>query len=203
MANCDKVYDILKACDSANLNLISGALAVRIEAVSVTRNATNPFLLDLVEIIDPDTGAYPLIASKYYPIKAEWVQNSAKPNYEVVEGTSTNDKYKQTIGKIVISDSESATGKQNVSGLNSNMWVIIGKLKGVSDNDDAFHVYGLQNGMKFLAEATADEFGNRVVGMFTSVAGGEEATPNGFNWLDTDYATTNTLFNQRLDPVIV
>ena len=203
MASCDKVADILNNCDTANLNLVSGAVIVRLEALSVVKNATNSFLLDSLDIIDPDTGAYPLEASSYYPIKAEWYLNSVKPNYEVVEGTSTSDRYKQTIGKIVITDSEKAVGKQNIKGLNSNLWVIVAKLTGVENPVDTFHVYGVRNGMKFLAEATSDEFGNRVVGSFMSIAGGEESTPNGVNLLDTSFANTNTLFNQRFDPVIV
>lgn len=203
MSNCTKVADILKACDSVNLNMVSGVLVARLEALGVTLNASNSFLLDEVTLIDPATGVYPLVGSDYYPIKAEWLLNSVTPNYEVVEGTATADSYKQTIGKIVLTDSESAVGKQTIKGLNSNLWVIIAKIKGVKSQADTFHVYGVQNGLKFLPEATAPEFGNRVVGSFASLAGAEEATPNGVNWLDTDYATTNTLFNQRLDPVIV
>lgn len=203
MAGCADVADILNLCDSANLNLVSGALLVRLEAVSVTKNATNPFLLDSLDVVDPDTGVYPVTGSDYLPIKAEWYLNSAKPNYEVVEGTSTPDKYIHTIGNIVITNSESAAGKQNVKGLNANLWVIVAKVKGVAAEADTFHVYGLANGLKFLPTATSDEFGNRVVGSFRSLAGGEEPTPNGVNWLDTSYANTNVLFGQRLDPVIV
>ena len=203
MANCDKVADILFNCDSANLNMVSGSVLVRLEALSVVKNATNSCLLDSLAIIDPDTGVYPLTTSSYYPIKAEWYLSSVKPNYEVVEGTSTSDRYKQTIGKIVITNSEKAVGKQNIKGLNSNLWVIVSKLTGVDSNDDTFHVYGVRNGMKFLAEATSDEFGNRVVGSFMSIAGGEESTPNGVNLLMTSYANTNILFGQRFDPVII
>lgn len=203
MSNCTKVADILKACDTVNLNMVSGVLVARLEALGVTPNVNNSFLLDEVSIIDPETGAYPLPTSDYYPIKAEWLLNSVTPNYEVVEGTSTADSYKQTIGKIVISDSETAEGKQTIKGLNSNLWVIIAKMKGVKNQEDTFHVFGVQNGLKFLPEATAPEFGNRVVGTFTSLTGAEESTPSGVNWLDTSFAKTNTLFNQRLDPVIV
>jgi len=200
---CEKVKDILNLCDASNLNLVSGALAVRVEAVSFTKNTLNPFLLDSLDVIDPATGEYPEPTSVYYPIKIDWYLNTAKPNYEVVEGTSTPDKYAHTVGNIVVTDSESAVGKQNVKGLNSNLWVIVAKLKGVNAQADTFHVYGLQNGLKFLVAPTADEFGGRVVGMFKSVAGAEESTPNGVNWLDTDFGNTNALYNQRLDPVIV
>lgn len=203
MAGCADVADILNLCDSTNLNLVSGALLVKIEAVSVTKNATNPFLLDNLDVIDPATGAYPLATSDYYPVKAEWYLNSAKPNYEVVEGTSTPDKFIHTIGNIVITNSESAIGKQNIKGLNANLWVLIAKVKGVTNQIDTFHVFGLTNGLKFLPTATSDEFGGRVVGSFKSLAGGEEPTPNGVNWLETSFENTNTLFNQRLNPVIV
>jgi hypothetical protein len=203
MGLCDKVKDIENNCDSASLNLASGVLAVRLEALSFTQNAVNGFLLDTVTVIDPDTGAYPLPASAYYPVKAEWYLNTVKANYEVVEGTATADKYAQTIGNVVITDSESAEGKLNIKGLNSNLWAIVAKLKGVNNQEDTFHVYGVKNGLKFLVAPTADEFGGRVVGMFRSVAGAEESTPNGVNWLDTDFANTNALYNQRLDPVII
>lgn len=203
MAFCDEVEDINKSCDAANLNLVSGALAIRLEAFSCTKNVSNPFLLDEILVIDPDTGAYPLPASKYYPVKAEWYLNTAKPTYEVVEGTAKSDTYAHMIGNIVISNSETASGKLNIKGLNSNLWVIVSKLKGVVDEASTFHAYGTGNGLKFLVSPSSDEFGNRVVGMFRSIAGSEESSPNGVNYLDGTFANTNTLFNQRLDPVII
>ena len=203
MSNCSKVADILNNCNSANLNLISGVVVARKEAVNVTPNATNAFLMDEVLIIDPDTGAYPVTGSAYMPIKMEWVYNSVKQNYEVVEGVSTFDRFKHTIGKVVISNSEKAVAKQSIKALNTQMWVVIAKSKGVDAPEDSFSIFGLQNGMKFVPEATSDEVGGRVQGSFMSIAGGEESTPNGVNWLKTDYDTTNTLYNQRLNPVIV
>jgi hypothetical protein len=203
MSNCDKVADILKSCDSAILNLASGILLVRIEALNTTFNSTNQFLLDGLTVVDPNTGLYPAADSVYKPIKAEWLLNSVTTNYEVVEGTSRNDSFAQTIGPVVISNSETALGKQTIKGLNANLWVAIAKIKGAAANTDSFHVYGVINGLKFLPQATSPEFGNRVVGTFKSVAGAEESTPNGVNLLMTSFANTNTLFNQRFNPVIV
>lgn len=203
MSSCAKVTDILKVCDSATLNLISAGLLINLKAFAGVKSLTNDFLLNALTVIDPDTGAYPLEASNYYPVSAEWFYNSNKQNYEVVEGTATADKYKQTVGPIVITNSESATGKQTVKGLNSELWVFVAKLSGVGAPADAFHVYGSRNGLKFLPTATSDEFGGRVVGSFVSIAGGEESTPNGVNLLITDAANTEVLFNQRFDPVIV
>lgn len=201
MAFCGTVKDVEKACDSVALNLKADMYAVRLEALSVTKNATNPYLIDTVEVIDPATGLYPVEGSAYYPVKIEWLYNSNLANYEVVEGTSVSDSYTQTVGPIVISDSETAVGKANVKALNSNLWSIITPMKGVSSLDATFHILGVINGLKFLPAATAVEFGNRVVGTFTSIAGGEEATPNGVNWLDTDYATTLAQYNNRLEVV--
>lgn len=202
MAFCGLQKDVDKACDSVALNLDASMLAVRLEALSVTPNITNPFLLDAVLVLDPDTAAYPLPASEFYPVKIEWLNISVMPNYEVVEGTSMPDTFRQTIGPVVISDSETAAGKANVKALNSELWAIIVPMRGAADASK-FHVFGVTNGLKFLPQATAAEFGNRVVGTFASITGAEETTPNGVNWLDTDYPTTLALYRQRLDPVIV
>lgn len=199
MAFCGKVKDVEKACDSVALNLKAEMYAVRLEALSATKDVANPYLITAVEVIDPATGVYPLAASAYYPVKIEWLYNSVLPNYEVVEGTSVSDSYTQTLGPVVISDSETAVGKANVKALNSNLWAIVAPMKGVVNDAATFHIFGITNGLKFLPAATAVEFGNRVTGTFTSIAGGEEATPNGVNWLDTDYATTLAQFNNRLE----
>jgi hypothetical protein len=202
MAFCGTSKDVDKACDSVPLNLNASLLGVRLEALSVTRDIANPYLITAVEVIDPATGLYPLPASAYYPVKLEWLYNSVNPNYEVTEGTSVADSYIQTVGPLVISDSETAVGKANVKALNSNLWALVGPVKGAVANNSAFHIYGVTNGLKFLPVPTAVEFGNRVAGNFTSIAGGEEATPNGVNWLATaGYAATLAQFNDRLDIV--
>ena len=203
MAFCGKQKDIEKACDSVALNLKASLIAVRLEALAVTPDVANPYLITAVEVIDPDTGVYPLAASAYYPVNMEWLYNSVLQNYEVVEGTSVSDSYKQTVGPVVISDSETAVGKANVKALNSGLWALVGPIKGAVANASAFHIYGVVNGLKFLPIPTAVGFGNRVAGNFTSIAGGEEATPNGVNWLDTDYATTLAQFNNRLEVVVI
>jgi hypothetical protein len=199
MAYCGDSKDIDKACDSVTLNLKAQMYAVRLEALSATKDVANPYLITAVEVKDPATGVYPLAASAYYPVKIEWLYNSVLPNYEVLEGTSVSDSYTQTLGPIVVSDSETAEGKANVKALNSNLWAIVAPMKGVVNDAATFHIFGIANGLKFLPAATAVEFGNRVTGTFTSIAGGEEATPNGVNWLDTDYATTLAQFNNRLE----
>lgn len=202
MAFCGLPKDVEKACDSVALNLKAEMYAVRLEALSATKDVANPYLITAVEVKDPATGVYPLAASAYYPVKLEWLYNSVLPNYEVVEGTSVSDSYTQTLGPIVVSDSETAAGKANVKALNSNLWAIVAPMKGVVNDEATFHIFGITNGLKFLPAATAVEFGNRVTGSFRSLAGGEEATPNGVNWLDTDYATTLAQFNNRLEVVV-
>lgn len=202
-AFCGKEKDIDASCDSATLNIKANFLAVRHEALQSTPNAANPLLLDEILIIDPATGAYPLPASEYYPIKVGFLYNSVTTNYEVVEGTSTPDRFKQIIGKVIVTDSESAEGKANIKALNTKLYALVVPMKGVADPDNTFHVFGYQNGLKFLPEATAAEFGNRVVGSFSSLTDAEEGTPNGVNLLDTSYANTLALYNQRFDPVIV
>ncbi len=203
MAFCGKSKDVLKACDASPLNLKASLIAVRLEALSVTKDTENPYLVEAVAVVDPITGLYPLVTSEYYPIKLEWLYNSVLQNYEVTEGTSVSDAYIQTVGPLVIADSETAVGKANVKALNSSMWALVGPVKGAVADDSAFHIYGVANGLKFLPVPTAIEFGNRVAGNFRSIAGGEEATPNGVNWLDTDYATTLAQFNNRLETVVI
>jgi len=203
MAFCGTQKDVDKACDSTPLNLKASLIAVRLEALSVTRDIANPYLITAVEVIDPATAAYPLPASAYYPVHLEWLYNSVLQNYEVTEGTSVSDSYIQTVGPVVVSDSETAAGKANVKALNSNLWALVGPVKGAVADSSAFHIYGVTNGLKFLPIPTTVEFGNRVAGNFTSIAGGEEATPNGVNWLDTDYATTLAQFNNRLEVVVI
>lgn len=202
MAFCGTVKDIEKACDSVTLNLSAQMYAVRLEALSATKDAANPYLITAADVIDPVTGVYPVEASAYYPVKIEWLYNSVLPNYEVVEGTSVSDSYIQTLGPIVISDSETAAGKALVKAANSHLWAIVAPMKGVVNNDATFHIYGIANGLKFLPAATAVEFGNRVTGSFRSLAGGEEATPNGVNWLEGTYAATLAKFNNRLEVVV-
>lgn len=203
MAYCGKVKDVEKACDAIPLNLKASMYVVRLEALSVTKSPTNPFLLTKIEVIDPATGAYPLAASEFYPVKIEWLYNSVLQNTEPLEGTSLADSFVQTIGPVIITDSESAEGKANAKALNINMYAIVAPVKGVADADDTFHVYGVQNGLKFTIQASAVEFGNRTVGNFRSIAGGEEATPNGVNWLDTNPAKTLAQFNNRLEEVVI
>lgn len=203
MAFCGIPADVEKACDSTTINLATTMFAVRLEALSTTPDVLNPYLIKELAVIDPTTGAYPLVNSPYYPVKIDWLYNSVLQNYEVAEGTSTSDSYKQTIGPVVISNSETAVGKANVKALNSNLYAIVAPVKGVASKDSTFHIYGIVNGLKFLPQATAPEFGNRVVGNFASITGGEEATPNGVNWLDTTYAATLAQFNDRLEVVVV
>jgi len=203
MAFCGKQKDVLKGCDASPLNLKASLIAVRLEALSVTKDLENPYLVEEVAVIDPVTGAYPLETSEYYPIKLEWLYNSVLQNYEVTEGTSVSDAYIQTVGPLVIADSETAEGKANVKALNSSMWALVGPVKGAVADASSFHIYGVANGLKFLPVPTAIEFGNRVAGNFRSIAGGEEATPNGVNWLDTDYATTLAQFNNRLEVIVI
>lgn len=201
-AFCGKPEDVAPGCDTTPINLSAQMYAVRIEALSITKDPTNPFLVTELLVKDPATGVYPLAASLYYPVKLEWMYNSLQPNYEVIEGVNIADSYKQTVGPLVIANSETATGKLNVKALNSGMWALVGPLKGAVNPEASLHIYGVSNGLKFLPIPTTPEFGNRVAGNFASITGGEESTPNGVNWLDGTYAATIAQFNDRLEIVV-
>ena len=204
MANCYKPADISKGCDTADLQALSGGLLVDLAAFLPTKHATKKFTLSNIGVIDPDTGAYPLVGSDYYPLKVEWEKNAVKPNYEVISSEVKRDTYAQIATGIIINDSESDAGKETAMALSTRKWVFIYKASGVADADDAYHVLGYKNGLQFVVEPTSDDLGGRVSGSLRSLTGGGEANPNGMNFLlDGGIAATDTLFNNRLNTVVI
>ncbi len=204
MANCYKPADISKGCDTADLQALSGGLLVDLAAFLPTKHATKKFTLSNIGVIDPDTGAYPLVGSNYYPLKVEWEKNAVKPNYEVISSEVKRDTYAQIATGIIINDSESDAGKETAMALSTRKWVFIYKASGVADADDAYHVLGYKNGLQFVVEPTSDDLGGRVSGSLRSLTGGGEANPNGMNFLlDGGIAATDTLFNNRLNTVVI
>ena len=204
MAKCYKPADISKGCDSADLQALSGGLLVDLAAFLPTKHATKKFTLSNIGVIDPDTGAYPLVGSDYYPLKVEWEKNAVTPNYEVISSEVKKDTYAQIATGIIINDSESDAGKETAMALSTRKWVFIYKASGVADADDAYHVLGYKNGLQFVVEPTSDDLGGRVSGSLRSLTGGGEANPNGMNFLlDGGIAATDTLFNNRLNTVVI
>ena len=204
MVNCYKPADISKGCDAADLQALSGGLLVDLAAFLPTKHATKKFTLSNIGVIDPDTGAYPLVGSDYYPLKVEWEKNAVKPNYEVISSEVKRDTYAQIATGIIINDSESDAGKETAMALSTRKWVFIYKASGVADADDAYHVLGYKNGLQFVVEPTSDDLGGRVSGSLRSLTGGGEANPNGMNFLlDGGIAATETLFNNRLNTVVI
>ena len=204
MAKCYKPADISKGCDSADLQALSGGLLVDLAAFLPTKHATKKFTLSNIGVIDPDTGAYPLVGSDYYPLKVEWEKNAVKPNYEVISSEVKKDTYAQIATGIIINDSESDAGKETAMALSTRKWVFIYKASGVADAEDAYHVLGYKNGLQFVVEPTSDDLGGRVSGSLRSLTGGGEANPNGMNFLlDGGIAATETLFNNRLNTVVI
>jgi hypothetical protein len=198
MANCYKPADVVLGCDAADLQAQSGALLVDLAAFKPTKHATLKFTLSDIDVVDPDTGLYPLITSAYYPVKIEWAKNAVKPNYEVVSSDVKADTYAQLATGLIIANSESNEGKETAMALATRKWVLVYKATGVADADDAFHVLGAKNGLQFVAEPTSDDVGGRVTGSIRSLTGGGEANPNGYNFLLTGgLAATETLFNNR------
>lgn len=204
MANCYKPADVSKGCDSADLQALSGGLLIDLAAFSPTKHATLKFTLADIEVIDPDTGAYPVVGSDYYPVKVEWEKNAVKPNYEVNSSEVKKDTYTQIATGIIINDSESNAGKETAMALATRKWVFVYKASGVADVADAYHVLGYKNGMQFVVEPTSDDLGGRVSGSLRSLTGGGEANPNGMNFiLAGGIAATDTLFNNRLNTVVI
>ena len=204
MAKCYKPADISKGCDSADLQALSGGLLVDLAAFLPTKHATKKFTLSNIGVIDPDTGAYPLVGSDYYPLKVEWEKNAVKPNYEVISSEVKKDTYAQIATGIIINDSESDAGKETAMALSTRKWVFIYKASGVADAEDAYHVLGYKNGLQFVVEPTSDDLGGRVSGSLRSLTGGGEANPNGMNFLlEGGIAATETLFNNRLNTVVI
>ena len=204
MALCYKPADVAKSCDSSDLAALSGALAINIKAFKPTKSATDIFTLEDIDVVDPDTGAYPLADSDYYPIEVEWEKNAVKPNYEVVSSDVKKDAYTHIVTGIIISDSESNQGKETTMALATEKYVFVYAASGVSNVDDTYQVLGAKNGMQFVVEPTSDELGGRVSGSFRSLTGGAEGNPNGLNFLmATGIEATTAKFNNRLETVVI
>lgn len=197
---CYKPNDVDTSCDSADLNALSGGLLINLRAFKATKSATKKFTLEDIEVIDPDTGLYPVVGSDYYPIKVEWEKNAVKPNYEVVSSEVKRDTYTQVATGIIINNSESDKGKETVMALATEKYVFVYAATGVADDVDKFQVLGSKNGLQFVVEATSDEVGGRVTGSLRSLNGGAEGNPNGYNFLLAGgLPATETLFNNRFN----
>jgi hypothetical protein len=204
MALCYKPADVLKSCDSADLNALSGALLVNLRAFKPTKSATLKFTFEEIKVVDPDTGVYPIEGSAYLPIKIEWEKNAVKPNYEVISSTVKKDTYTQLASGLIINNSESDAGKESIMSLATEKYVLIHAASGVSNVDDTYQVLGSKNGLQFVVEATSDEVGGRVTGSLRSLEGGAESNPNGYNFLlSTGIEATEANFNNRLDTVVI
>ena len=200
---CYKPADIAKSCESADLQALSGGLLVHIDAFRPTKHLTDKFTLSDITVVDPDTDAYPLPASDYYPVKVEWEKNAVKPNYEVVSSEVKKDTYTHIVPGVIVNNSESNEGKETTMSLATNKWVFVYKASGVAEAADAYHVLGAKNGLQFVVEPTSDELGGRVSGSLRSLTGGGETNPNGLNFLLAGgLAATDTLFNNRFEVVI-
>ena len=204
MALCYKPDDIAKSCDSSDLTALSGGLAINIKAFKPTKSAALNFTLADIDIIDPDTGAYPLITSDYYPIRVEWNKNAVQPNYEVVSSDVKRDTYTHIVPSVIINNSESDKGKETIVALTDEKYVFVYKASGTADADDAYQVLGAKNGMQFVVEPTSAELGGRVTGSFRSLTGGAEGNPNGLNFLMVGgIEATDTKFNNRFSTVVI
>lgn len=198
LALCYKPGDVLNSCDSSDLQALSGGLLINLKAFKGTKSLTEKFTYTDIEVVDPDTGAYPLTTSDYYPIKIEWEKNAVKPNYEVVASTVKKDTYTQIASGIIINNSESNDGKEAIMALATEKYVFVYGLSGVGVDTDKYQVLGSKNGLQFVVEATSDDVGGRVTGSLRSLEGGGEPNPNGYNFLlATGLADTETLFNNR------
>jgi hypothetical protein len=204
MAECYKPADVAKGCDSADLQALSGGLLIDLAAFLPTKHATKQFTLADIEVVDPTTGAYPVVGSDFYPVKVEWEKNAVKPNYEVNSSEVKKDTYTQIASGIIINDSESDAGKETAMALATRKWVFVYKATGVANADDAYHVLGAKNGLQFVVEPTSDDLGGRVSGSLRSLTGGGEPNPNGLNFiLAGGLAATETLFNNRFNTVVI
>jgi hypothetical protein len=204
LALCYSPNDVDKACDSADLQALSGGLLINLKAFRGTKSATNKFTFEDIEVVDPDTGAYPLETSDYYPIKIEWAKNAVKPNYEVVSSEVKQDTYTHIASGIIINNSESDAGKETTMSLATEKWVFVYALSGTAAAADKYQVLGSKNGLQFVAEATSDDVGGRVTGSLRSLTGGAEANPNGYNFLlTTGIEDTEALFNNRFAVAVI
>lgn len=204
MALCYKPFDVAKSCDSSDLAALSGGLAINIKAFKPKKSATKKFTLEDIDVVDPDTGLYPVAGSDYYPTKVEWNKNAVQPNYEVVSSDVKRDTYTHIVPSVIINNSESDKGKETIVALTDEKYVFVYKASGVADAADAYQVLGAKNGMQFVVAPTSAELGGRVSGSFRSLTGGAEGNPNGFNLLLAGgIAATDTKFNNRFSTVVI
>jgi hypothetical protein len=204
MALCYKPADVLKACDSADLNALSGGLLINFKAFKAVKATGKKFTYDTITVIDPETGVFPVVGSDYYPILIEWEKNAVKPNYEVVSSDVKKDTYVQLASGVIIANSESDAGKEAIMALATEKYVFVYANSGVADPLDTYHVLGSRSGLQFVAEPTSEEVGGRVTGSLRSLTGGAEGNPNGYNFLlETGLPATDTLFNNRFSTVAI
>jgi hypothetical protein len=204
MALCYKPADVLKACDSADLNALSGGLLINFKAFKAVKATGKKFTYDDITVIDPETGVYPVVGSDYYPILIEWEKNAVKPNYEVISSDVKKDTYVQLASGVIIANSESDAGKEAIMALATEKYVFVYANSGVADPLDTYHVLGSRSGLQFVAEPTSEEVGGRVTGSLRSLTGGAEGNPNGYNFLlETGLPATYTLFNNRFSTVAI
>lgn len=204
MANCYKPADVVLACDSADLQALSGALLIDLNAFKGTKHLTKKFTFIDIDVIDPVTGIYPIAGSEYLPLKVEWAKNAVKPNYEVISSEVKTDRYTQIATGLIISNSESDAGKETVMALATRKWVLVYKASGIASADDAYQVLGSKNGLQFVVEPTSDDLGGRVSGSLRSLTGGAEANPNGMNFLlTTGIVATDAMFNSKFTIVVI
>ena len=59
MANCYKPADVVKNCDGADLQALSGGLLIDLAAFKATKSGSLKFTLANIAVVDPTTGLYP------------------------------------------------------------------------------------------------------------------------------------------------
>lgn len=192
MADCtgNITADILLDCD----NLPIGGLEVNavlinrndIDLTSTTFDVTNRLLCTNLQL-KPGTTGY----------KIEGIKQSNSKNYALVLKENLPDKWLHTFNGTVFNPSvENKLQVANLA-LGAKYVVVVEQLWKGENSKDAFEILGFKAGLK-LTEATnnSSENDNTITLVLANEDNFEEPNPP-YNLLDTDYATTKTVFDNK------
>jgi hypothetical protein len=191
MPNCDGLLagNILNDCD----NSVIGGIEVDvmlfnlsdINKVATTYNTTNKLLVDNFELKAGKTG-----------FLLDGVKQVNALKWELVKKELGNDKYKHTFTFVILNPS--VANRKLLADMNGGYFAVMveTKWKGAS-SAEPFLIGGYDSGMQLqTATFSTNENDGTISVEMSSVEGYEEPKPV-LTFLDTDYATSKTLFDAK------
>lgn len=190
--NCNEILtaDIAKDCNvkpvggiEVNVVLIPFA---SIDKANSSIDAGNNLLIEEIITLSGTSGYF-----------VEGVKQSQGASFEMVKKEDSFDMYKHTFSGVVLTPS--VANKKSLSEVASGsryVAVIEKKWKGVSDAD-AFEVLGWDSGLEIQEMTWNTKESDGIIKFVLANADGYEEPEMTRNFLDTDYATSKTTFNNK------